>query len=239
MRGGSWTAFIALGVLAWLAGCAPSTMSPMVMRLGPGQPDSAYFQAGLRGGPRLSAPFADGAEPSLFGGNERPFSTQQWSMAYDVALTEPLTERLSLHVGVQGEFFYPLPMPGYGVYAGLSTYFGNPRWGIAPAFVLRGASDLGIDSRGGPGTIVGAESSMALYLTPDPGVALGLVPFVGFHRVFSGEQSATASYYGAALAVQVPLDRLTRLEFSGGFGRAKTGGSDTWNAPIIGARWGR
>ncbi|SES73096.1 hypothetical protein [Stigmatella erecta] len=238
MRGGHTGALLGLGVLAWLAGCAPSTMSPMVMRLGPGNPERSFFQAGLRGGPRLSAPFENSTDPGDFAGNETSFSTQQWSLSYDVAFTEPINERLFLHVGVQGEFFYPLPLPGYGLYGGLSTYVGNPRWGLSPALVLRGASDFGIHSRGGPGTLLGAESSMALSLTPEPGVALGVVPFFGIHRVFSDSTRATALYYGAALAVQFPLGPRGRLELSGGFGQAKTGSSSTWNAPIAGARWG-
>jgi hypothetical protein len=227
-----------LGGLAWLAGCAPSTLGPMVMRLGPGTPDRSFLQAGLRGGPRLSAPFSDGSTADTFAGNEANFSTRQWSLAYDMALTQPLNERLFLHLGLQGEFFYPLPLPGYGLYGGVSTYVGNPRWGLSPAFVLRGATDFGIGSRGGPGTVLGAESSVALSLTPEPGIALGVVPFAGVHRVFAQFDTVSALYYGAALAVQVPLGPRGRLEVSGGFGRAKSGSADSWNVPITGARWG-
>lgn len=235
---------VVLAALAWLAGCAPTTMSPMVLRLGPGHPDRTFLQAGIRSGPRLSAPIAqrvnlDPFDPD-FVGNQNSFSTRQWSMAYDLALTRPLTEKLSMHLGVQGEVYYPLPLPGYGLYGGVSTYYGTPRYGVAPALVVRGATDFGIDTRGGPGSILGAEASTALYLCPEPGVSMGLVPFVGVHQVFS-ESSArgTALYYGGAVAVQIPFGKLDRMELSGGFGRAKVSGEATWNAPILGARWGR
>jgi hypothetical protein len=235
---GRGRALLGLGVLGALVGCAPSTLSPMVMRLGPGTPDRAFFQAGLRGGPRLSAPFDSREDSGGFEGNDTSFSLQQWSFAYDMALTQPLNERLFLHMGVQGEFFYPVPVPGYGLYGGFSTYVGNPRWGLAPALVLRGATDFGIGSVGGPGTLLGAESSLALSLNPEPGISLGVVPFFGIHRVYSGPTTATALYYGAALALQLPLGPRGRLELSGGFGRAKSGSANTWNAPIAGARWG-
>ena len=52
---GSCVALVALGALA---ACAPTTVSPMVMRLGPGHPENTLIQAGVRSGPRLSSPLA-------------------------------------------------------------------------------------------------------------------------------------------------------------------------------------
>jgi hypothetical protein len=213
----------------------------MVMRLGPGHPDKTLLQAGVRSGPRLSSPLA--AEVRVdkpFSGNSNIFSTQQWSVAYDLALQKPLTEKLALHLGVNGEIYYPLPLPGYGVYLGLSSWYGTPTLGVAPALVVRGASDFGIDTRGGSGHIVGAETSAAFYFSPEERVCLGFVPFLGVHQVFSVEsQNATMLYYGGALVMQVPLGRKDRLEFSGGFGQVKASGEQSWNAPILGTRWGR
>jgi hypothetical protein len=232
---------VALVALAVLAGCAPTTVSPMVMRMGPGHPDNTLIQAGLRSGPRLSSPLAARVrrdEP--FSGNSNVFSTRQWSLAYDLSLQKPLTEKLAFHLGVNGEVYYPLPLPGYGLYMGLSSWYGTPNLGIAPALVLRGASDFGIETRGGPGHMIGAETSAAFYFSPEDRVCLGFVPFLGVHQVFSlDNQSATTLYYGGALVMQLPMGRKDRLEFSGGFGQVKASGEQSWNAPILGTRWGR
>jgi hypothetical protein len=233
---------VVLVALASLAGCAPTTMSPMVMRLGPGNPRDNFFQAGLRAGPRLSAPIAarsSSDDSDNFAGNHSSFSTRQWSMAYDLSLTQPLSEKLSLHVGGQGEIYYPLPLPGYGLYAGLSSWYGTQSFGVAPAIVVRGATDFGINTRGGPGSIVGVETSASFYLSPEKRVAVGLVPFLGVHEVFShGEQRATL-YYGGTMVMQLPLGSTDALEFSGGFGRVKQSGGVSWNTPLFGARWGQ
>lgn len=242
-RTGRAGALAVAALLAGLVGCAPTTVSPMVMRLGPGHPSKSTLHGGIRSGPRLSAPVA--ARTSLdfpqegFGGDQSSFSTEQWSMAYDLAITKPLNEKLALHLGVNGEIYYPLPLPGYGVYGGLSTWVGSEELGISPALVVRGATDFGIDTRGGPGSILGTEVSTALYFCPEPRVSLGLVPFFGVHQVFNRGESATSLYYGGAMVFQLPLGKKDRLEFSGGFGRAHVLGEAEWNVPILGTRWGR
>lgn len=236
-RRGGW-GVVALVALAWLAGCAPTTVSPMVMRLGPGHPDKNLIQAGLRSGPRLSAPLAarfDGTQP--FAGNGASFSPQQWSIAYDFAVQKPITEKLALHLGVNGEIYYPLPLPGYGVYLGLSSWYGTPTFGVAPSVVLRGATDFGLDTRGGPGSIFGAETSLAIYASPEERVCLGIVPFLGIHRVSSQNERATPLFYGAAAVVQLPLGKVDQFELSGGAGRVKAAGEKGWNSPILGGRW--
>ncbi|MDY7228302.1 hypothetical protein [Hyalangium rubrum] len=236
-------ALAAAAALAGLVGCAPTTVSPMVMRLGPGPSSGSSVHGGIRSGPRLSAPVAarTGSDNSgvPFGGDQASFSTRQWSMAYDFAVTRHFNEKLSMHLGVNGEIYYPLPLPGYGVYGGLSTWYGTEQLGIAPAVVVRGATDFGIETRGGPGSILGAEASSALYFCPEPRVALGLVPFFGVHQVFNEAESNTALYYGGALVFQIPLGKVDKIEFSGGFGRANVLSEASWNVPIVGARWGR
>ncbi|NOJ78349.1 hypothetical protein [Myxococcus xanthus] len=240
----------AAGVGLWgaavvgLTGCAPTAMGPMVMRMGPGAPDRNVMQVGMRSGPRLSAPIA-GTQGGLgtgnsFRGNESSFSTQQWGVAFDAALTVPVSERLHLHTGLQGEFLLPIPLPGYGLYAGASYYVGSERLGLAPALSLRGASDFGLGTpRGGPGTIFGAEVSCALTMQPEKKVSIGLVPFASWHTVASHGRNEQALYYGGVVAARVSWGGKNDFELSGGFGRAKVGKSVSWNVPIMGARGGR
>lgn len=240
-RFGSW-GVVLVAALASLVGCAPSTMSPMVMRLGPGQPNTSIFHGGLRAGPRLSAPLAARTDPNeiqtQFVGDKASFSPEQWSLTYDLALTKPLSEKLALHVGVQGEFYYPVPLPGYGLYGGLSSWYGTPNVGVAPALVVRGATDFGLSTKGGPGSIVGAEASSTFYFCTEDRVGVGLVPFLGIHEVFSREQSHnTLLYYGGAVVMQLPLGASDRIELSAGAGRAKEKGGVSWNVPILGGRW--
>jgi hypothetical protein len=233
---------VLVAALASLVGCAPSTMSPMVMRMGPGKPGTSLFHAGLRTGPRLSAPLAVRTDTNTandtISGDNSSFSTEQWSLSYDLALTKPLGEKLALHVGVQGEFYYPVPLPGYGLYGGVSSWYGTPNVGVAPALVVRGATDFGLSTRGGPGTILGAEASSCFYLNTEDRVGVGLVPFLGIHEIFSREQShSTLLYYGGAVVMQFPLGKEERIELSAGAGRAKELGGVSWNAPIFGGRW--
>jgi hypothetical protein len=229
--------------LAALAGCAPTAMGPMVMRLGPGSPDQNLAQMGVRTGPRLSAPVS-GSRPFIsegdrFRGDDASFSTQQWGMTLDAALTWPLTERLHLHTGLQGELFLPLPIPGYGLYSGLSYYVGSERLGLAPAVALRGATDFGLDTRGGPESMFGAEASCAFTLQPEKNVSLGLVPFFSWHTLSSGGVADNAVYYGGVVAARFTWGWLDTVELSGGFGRARVSSGASWNVPIMGVRGGR
>ncbi|NMO14414.1 hypothetical protein HPC49_04855 [Pyxidicoccus fallax] len=236
--------FVVATALAVLAGCAPTAMGPMVMRLGPGDPSKRLGQLGVRTGPRLSAPIA-GSQPNLspgdrFRGDDASFSTQQWGMAFDAAMTWPLTERLHLHTGLQGEFFLPLPIPGYGLYAGTSYYVGSERLGLAPALALRGASDFGIGNpRGGPGNMFGAEASCAFTFQPEKDVSLGFIPFFAWHTVGSSGMSDSSVYYGGALAARFSWGWLDNVELSGGFGRVTMDNGASWNVPIVGVRGGR
>ncbi|MBJ6762711.1 hypothetical protein JGU66_18255 [Myxococcaceae bacterium JPH2] len=227
--------------LTTLGGCAPTTLGPAVMRLGPGNPDARLFQLGIRSGPRLSASL-NSTSSTPFRGDTSTLATQQWGLAYDAALTFPVSERLSLHAGAQGEVTpMTVPMPGYGVYAGASYYLGTERVGLGPALSVRGASDFGLTGRGGPGSMVGAEATCALALQPEPGVSLGLVPFFSWNQTFAREATSTwALYYGAVLAARVSLGRgSNQVELSGGFGRTRLGTGDRWNVPIVGVRGAR
>jgi len=160
-------------------------------------------------------------------------------MALDAAVTWPLSERLHLHTGFQGELFLPLPIPGYGLYAGASYYVGSERLGLAPAVALRGATDFGLGTRGGPGSMFGAEASCAFTLQPEENVSLGVVPFFAWHTLGSRDATDTSVYYGGVVAARFTWGWLDKVELSGGFGRVKTGSGASWNVPILGVRGGR
>jgi hypothetical protein len=212
----------------------------MVMRLGPGLPKQGFVQLGLRTGPRLNAPqLAEHGETGPFEGDARSIDAEQWGILVDGAVTLPVDERLAVHLGVQGEFV-GLPMPGYGLYAGMSYYLGSQKLGLAPALAARGASDFGLGETDSTSSLFGLEASCALTVQPEPGMSLGLVPFYGVQRslVNPGSQE-TAHFYGAVVAAQVSFgEGRTRLELSGGYGRARAGGI-SWNAPLAGVRGGR
>ncbi len=92
---------------------------------------------------------------------------------------------------------------------------------------------------GGPGGMFGAELSTSLSYSPEEGISLGLVPFLGIHRVISGEESANALYFGGVVAISLPVSALDRVEVSGGFGHVKVRDAPGWIAPIMGVREGR
>ncbi|RKH90929.1 hypothetical protein D7Y21_04840 [Corallococcus sp. AB045] len=249
-------AFVMTAVMGVLAGCTPTTAGPMVMRLGPGVPQQNFFQLGLRAGPRLNAPqLSERGANDPFQGDAKPFQNEQWGIDIDGSVTVPVSDRLSWHLGLQGEFV-GLPVPAYGVYTGLSYYIGSERLGLAPALSVRGASDFGLgnddnqsgvfgDGNGtvfGPATssLFGVEATCAFTVQPEPGMSLGLVPFFSVQQslVNPGSQ-VTTHFYGAVVAAQLKFgESRTKLELSGGFGRAHSGDT-SWNAPVMGARGGR
>lgn len=212
----------------------------MVMRMGPGMPRENYFQLGLRAGPRLNAPqLAERGESDPFEGDAKPFVNEQWGIDLDGSVTVPVSERLSWHLGLQGEFV-GLPAPAYGMYTGLSYYIGSRTVGLAPALSLRGASDFGLGDRNSTSSLFGLEATCAFTVQPEDGMSLGLVPFISAHQslVNPGSQ-ATTYFYGAVVAAQFKFgESRTRLELSGGYGRAHSGGT-SWNAPVAGVRGGR
>ncbi|MFP2912575.1 hypothetical protein ACLESD_47690 [Pyxidicoccus sp. 3LFB2] len=228
-------------VLAVLAGCAPTTLSPMGVRLVRGDPSHTTTRAGLRTGPRLSVPLQ---APEDFRGNSAPFHSPQWSVAYDADVRFPLGGGTGLHLGFQGEVgcdeveaTCPVPVPGYGLSMGLSHYFGFGDVSIAPAVTLSGATDFGLTSLGGPASVLGAEASASLGVRMDDTV-VGVVPFLGVHQVIIGDQTTTATYGGMALAAHFELGNGEFLELTTGAGRVDMRGVEPWWAPIFGIRGG-
>ncbi|NNB86951.1 hypothetical protein [Corallococcus exiguus] len=232
--------FVMTAVMGVLAGCTPTTAGPMVMRLGPGMPKDNFFQLGLRAGPRLNAPqLSERGENGTFQGDAKPFNNEQWGIDIDGSVTVPVSDRLSWHVGLQGEFV-GLPAPGYGVYSGVSYYIGSEKVGMAPALSLRGASDFGLGDTDSTSSLFGVEATCAFTVQPEPGMSLGLVPFFSVQQslVNPGSQ-VTTHFYGAVVAAQLKFgESRTKLELSGGFGRAHSGDTH-WNAPVAGVRGGR
>jgi hypothetical protein len=225
-------------VLAALCGCAPATMSPMIIRMDPANVGQSTVMLGVRSGPYLSEPLAAGGGPA---NDANAFATSQWSpLSYDLSLTRRLNSVLALHVGGQGAFAYPLPIPGYGLYAGMSALFRVGAFSFAPALAARGATDFGIRSTGGPGSIVGGEGTLTLSISPEPDLTIGIIPFAGIHQVWSDAGNDVAYYYGVVAAVTLTLGP-NLLEVSGGAGRAVLPGttSDGWTVPIMGVRVGR
>ncbi|MHA7630632.1 hypothetical protein [Corallococcus sp. M7] len=232
--------FVMTAVMGVLAGCTPTTAGPMVMRLGPSVPKQNFFQLGLRAGPRLNAPqLSERGENGTFQGDAKPFHNDQWGINIDGSVTVPVSERLSWHVGLQGEFV-GLPVPGYGVYSGMSYYIGSEKLGLAPALSFRGASDFGLGETDSTSSLFGVEATCAFTVQPEPGMSLGLVPFYSVQQslVNPGSQ-VTTHFYGAVVAAQLKFgESRTKLELSGGFGRAHSGDT-SWNAPLAGVRGGR
>lgn len=66
---------------------------------------------------------------------------------------------------------------------------------------------------------------------------VGLVPFIGVHRVIMSERSVSATYGGGALAGHFELDG-EFLEVTAGTGLVRMRGVEDWWAPIFGVRGG-
>jgi len=209
------------------------------MRFKPGAPDQFSGALGVRTGPRLSAPLSRqlrlAGSTYTFHGDRDSFAFPQWGVAYDFTLARPLTERTAVHLGLQGELYDPIPVPGYGVYVGASQFYAFGSVSVAPALCIRGATDFGVLAPGGPGSIAGVEASMTFTYSPDRFVSVGFVPFFGLHHVWSDRADSQATYLGAVVAAVITLP-LTTVELSSGFGRVFMPGLDSWNVPIIGVR---
>ncbi|NVJ21599.1 hypothetical protein HUW62_10265 [Myxococcus sp. AM011] len=240
MRHACW----ALGAMLVMTACAaPSTLSPMAIRLAPGSARHVTTRGGLRTGPRLTVPLQ---EPESFEGNDKPFSSPQWAVAYDFDVMVPVDgPTTQLHLGFQGELgcgadtdiSCPVPVPGYGLSMGLSHHLRWGRWSLAPAFILRGATDFGLGSEGGPGSMLGVEGSLSLGVDLG-GATVGVVPFFGVHRLIVSERTVSATYSGLALAGHFAMEEGSFIELTAGAGHVKVRGVEGWWVPIFGLRGG-
>jgi hypothetical protein len=242
---------VAVGlVLALALACAPTTLSPTMTRLVRGDPARLGTILGIKSGPRLSVPLVaqlgsvpppgGGSPPATtFVGDANSFATPQWSLAYEVGVVKALENGFAVHAGAQGEFYYPFPLPGYGLSAGISRYFQlGEGLSIAPAVGVRGATDFGIRTIGGSGSFAGAEVAVTIAVHPESRLAVGLVPFASAQYVWTAAGDTPALYAGAVMAVHLDLG-LDKVEAVGGFGRVFMPVVESWNSPILGARVGR
>lgn len=225
-----------MGLLC-LVGCAPTTLSPSIIRLHPGELDRTRTMLGVQTGPRLSAPYS-ATTGSIFHGDRNTFSFPQWSIAYDLDFERAFTPEFSAHFGGQGEFYYPLPAPGYGLYGGLSYLASWEHFSVAPALSLRGATDFGIGVLGGPGTIAGLELTTTFAVKSEDGARLAIVPFASMNRVLTASSDTLSFYTGLAFVLHLDRER-SSVQAVGGFGRVITPGERSWTSPIIGVRGGR
>lgn len=230
-----------VAVLMALCACAPVTMAPLALRMGPSDMKAVNAAFGIRTGPRLSSSVAPvppgGGSPFTFTGDTAPFNLAQWAPAYDFVVSRGITETTAIHIGAQGEIYYPLPLPAYGVYAGVSQYHRFGRLGIGPTLTARGATDFGISFLSSPGSVVGGEAACSIGVA-DETLPFAIVPFYGFHGVFLNTGAIVPSHYaGATLALQRHF-RSVYVEVTAGFGRVFQPGVRSWNAPIIGIRVG-
>lgn len=232
-------ALVGLALLAGLTGCAPTTLSPMALRLAPLEPGTSHDRVGIHSGPRLAVPLS---RPQNFHGDDAPFSIPQWAFAYDVQHLEPLGNQFALHLGFQAEIgctyhSCPVPVPGFGVSTGLSHYVPLGVLSVAPAVMLHGATDFGLGVVGGPGSQVGAEASLTLGLH-DGTTAVGFTPFCGVHRVFGTRGDTLALYFGTVISGHFSLGGDDALELSTGLGRVEMERGPSWTVPIFGLSGG-
>lgn len=211
-------------------------MSPSIIRVGAGEPFKGRALLGLQTGPRLSAPYS--TTGSSFVGDRNSFAIPQFSFAYDLDGELPIDEAFSLHGGLQGEFYYPFPLPGYGVTVGASYRKAFGRFSISPALAMSGATDFGIGAIGGPGTIASGELTTNFAVETEDGSVIGFVPFVGIHRIYATGADTPTLFTGFTFVLHVGSGR-SRLQAMGGFGRVFTPDVPSWNVPILGAHAGR
>lgn len=226
------------GVLAAaLVGCVPTTLAPSIIRMSPLALDATQSTFGVRTGPRLAAPLT-GLQTVVGGtrfvGDSNPFNPSQWGEAYDVSLAHALgSSGFVLHGGVQGEFTYPLPVPAFGVFLGASRLFTRGRFTVAPAFAVRGASDLALTFFQGSGTQAGAELSATIAWHGDDAGAIGFAPFATVVRQWTSRGVETDVFVGGVLIVQLDWQGVA-YQLSGGAGRVLSPARPGWMVPLNG-----
>ena len=214
----------------------------MAIRMGPSDMKAINASAGIRSGPRLSSPIAappgSGTSGGLgsFIGDTATFNLAQWAPAFDLVLSRAITETTAIHVGGQGEMYYPFPLPAYGLYAGVSQYHRFGKFALGPTLTARGATDFGIGIQGGPGSIVGGEVGCSFVLA-DEKLPIAIIPYYGYHAVFTNAAVTPSHYAGAVVAMQSHY-RNIYVEITAGFGRVIQPGVRSWNSPILGIRVG-
>lgn len=220
------TRLLLLGLL--LASCAPTLVAPSILRLpAVDQPQALGLSLTARLGPRVPTTLA-AIRSNRFNPQTDSWRVPELGVAYDLSLQKPLAAGVSLHVGVQGEFFYPLPFPGYGVTLGISKLIRGAHWSVAPSLATRAATDFGLRGLGGPGSFVAVDGAITLALLDGENAALGVAPFVS--GVFSF--GATRDFVGVVGALGFARYRGWLLQ--GGAARALLADGTQWTVPMLG-----
>lgn len=233
-RAGRQVLLLLIALAPTLQGCSPTVVAPSIIRIDPLKPEAGGLRFGVRSGPR-PAQVNNSLARAGFDGKTDIFNVPEWSLAYDIAYTYPVTERLSVHGGVQAEFLFPIPFPGVGAYVGTSYLFRLGNYAIAPSLALRGASDLGLPSTstGGPSSFVGLEFAPTLSYRPDERVWVGVTPFVSAQFLAAARGDNSFLFAGGVF-----FFRLDKFELMGGFGQAWFADGRSWMVPIMGIRVG-
>lgn len=219
-------------MLLALAGCAPTSLAPSIIRYEPIDPTVGENRLGIRTGPRLG--------PSLTQLDARNLDKEvgtplppELGVALEYVRLQPLTDNLAVHLGVQAELMYAIPFPGLSAMAGLSYrwQFGNVS--IAPSISGRAGTDFGTTIATTPGSFVGGDLGVSLSASEGETARLGVTPFIGLWQGFRpGVASRTVFFPGVMVFVRFGL-----FELMAGFGRVLVG-NDAWNVPLLGVRIG-
>jgi hypothetical protein len=228
-RVGERASLAALSLLC-LAACAPTSLAPSIIRYEPLDPNEPEHRLGLRTGPRLSSSLAR-LEAGTLDRDVGTVAPPEVGLALEYQRTQPFTSGLAVHLGVQAEIFYALPLPGLGVMAGLSWRKQLGSASIAPAIAVRGATDFGIATVTVPGSFIGGDVGVSISAAESDTARIGVTPFFSVWQSLRGSM-ATVLFTGAMV-----FARFRMVELLAGFGRMYTGGA-AWNVPLFGVRLG-
>ncbi|MBL8916572.1 MAG: hypothetical protein JNM17_38080 [Archangium sp.] len=225
---------LVLSALLALSACAPTSLAPTVIRYEPLEPSVGENRLGLRTGPRLSSAIARVEGGTLDDDIGTP-APPELGLGLEYVRLQPLIGNFAVHFGVQAEFFYAIPFPALGAFAGLSHRWQIGVLSIAPGLGLRAGTDFGtITAAGPPASTWGGDVSVSISLAEGETARIGVSPFFALWQTYSPTASGlnTAAFAGAVLFV-----RFTQFELIVGLGRvfAKNTG---WNVPLIGVRTG-
>jgi hypothetical protein len=220
----------------WLfAGCASTSLAPSIIRFAPPSSslDPVGVNLGLRTGPRL----ANVLQPntgSVLGATNSGSSfdlRNNLGLMWDLDVVVRTRSPIAFHLGAQAEFGYPIPVPGFGLFAGVSAALTKGQLTVAPALAIRGATDFGLAGiTGASGSYLAADVCVTLSVRALDDVRLALVPF------FSVQQPASRvtlpfSLYAGGMVVA----RFGSIEAMAGFGRVFAD-AQSFNVPLMGLR---
>jgi len=225
--------------LALLAGCAPTSLAPSIIRLPPYDAGKREVRLGVRSGPRLSAAISN-MDRGLFNGDGGDLDVPNWSLAYDLSFTWPMNDVLALHAGGEGEFYYPIPVPAVGGWGGVSALWRKGRFGFAPALAVRLNTTLGLApapffnaNSPGTGELVSADASCTLSAVGDELSRVALSPFVSVSYLPGHATPGPVWYVGGVFVF-----RVKKAEVLGGVARVILPDGRNWNVPLVGLRAG-